>query len=147
VKLMSGGSDANIEFADLCGYLKSLGFAERISGDHHILRIPRTGPILTLQPGPGGKAKAYQVKQARAPGQAGTVRQEMENYKVVIWWSDEDAAFVAEMPELPGCMADGKTREEALAAIQEAAALWIDTAKLDGREIPIAGGHSQAAAA
>jgi predicted RNase H-like HicB family nuclease len=71
----------------------------------------------------------------------------MDNYKVVIWWSDEDGAFVAEMPELPGCMADGKTREEALAAIQEVAALWIDTAKLDGREIPAATGPGHAAAA
>ena len=46
-------------------------------------------------------------------------------YKVILGWSEDDQAFLAEMPQLPGCMADGSTQEEALAAIQEVAGVWI----------------------
>jgi predicted RNase H-like HicB family nuclease len=57
-------------------------------------------------------------------------------YEMVVFWSEEDEAFVVEVPELPGCMADGRTYEEAikntLAVIRE----WIETAKEPGREIP-----------
>jgi len=57
-------------------------------------------------------------------------------YEVIIWWSAEDAAYVAEVPELPGCMAHGATRPEALAMAEEAIALWIATAEEDGAPIP-----------
>ena len=61
----------------------------------------------------------------------------MENrYEVIIFWSDEDRAFLADVPELPGCIAHGATHEEALGNAQEAIQLWIDTAEEDGREIP-----------
>lgn len=60
----------------------------------------------------------------------------MDKYKVTIWWSEEDQRFLAEMPELPGAMADGKTQEEALANMREVAALWIETAQELGRPIP-----------
>jgi predicted RNase H-like HicB family nuclease len=57
-------------------------------------------------------------------------------YEMVIYWSEEDDAYIVEVPELPGCMADGSTYEDAikntLAVIRE----WIDTAKELGREIP-----------
>ena len=53
----------------------------------------------------------------------------MNKYEVIIYWSDEDGAFVAEVPELPGCAAHGPTHEAALASAQEAIRLWIDTAK------------------
>jgi predicted RNase H-like HicB family nuclease len=52
------------------------------------------------------------------------------------WWSDEDAAYVVEVPELPGCMAHGKTRSEAIRQAEGAIRLWIKTAKEDGLEIP-----------
>ncbi len=60
----------------------------------------------------------------------------MSKYEVIIYWSQEDGAFVAEVPELPGCMAHGSTHETALANVQEAISLWIDTAKEYGDPIP-----------
>jgi predicted RNase H-like HicB family nuclease len=60
----------------------------------------------------------------------------MNRYEVIIYWSVEDQAFVAEVPELPGCTAHGTTQEAALASAQEAIALWIDTAKEFGDPIP-----------
>jgi predicted RNase H-like HicB family nuclease len=62
-------------------------------------------------------------------------------YEIVIYWSDEDAAFIAEVPELPGCMADGPTYREALAAAEETIALWIEVAREDGRDIPVPRGR------
>jgi len=57
-------------------------------------------------------------------------------YEIIIYWSDEDGAFIAEVPELAGCMADGASYAEAVAAAQEAIALWIETAAEEGRPIP-----------
>ena len=60
----------------------------------------------------------------------------MNKYEVIIYWSEEDHAFVAEVPELPGCAAHGPTQEAALASAQQAIALWIETAKEFGDPIP-----------
>ncbi len=60
----------------------------------------------------------------------------MNRYEVIIYWSVEDQAFVAEVPELPGCAAHGPTQEAALANAQEAIALWLETAKEFGDPIP-----------
>jgi predicted RNase H-like HicB family nuclease len=57
-------------------------------------------------------------------------------YEVIIYWSIEDNAFIAEVPELPGCMADGSTKAKALAAVNRVAREWIETAKELGRPIP-----------
>jgi predicted RNase H-like HicB family nuclease len=57
-------------------------------------------------------------------------------YEISIHWSDEDNAYVAVVPELPGCMADGASYQEALAAAERAIELWIETARELGREIP-----------
>jgi predicted RNase H-like HicB family nuclease len=57
-------------------------------------------------------------------------------YEVIIYWSPEDNAFIAEVPELPGCMADGSTKAKALAAAERVAREWIETAKQLGRPIP-----------
>ena len=57
-------------------------------------------------------------------------------YELVIWWSEEDKAFLVEVPELPGCMADGETYEDALANVQVVIQEWIGTARELGREIP-----------
>ncbi|PYS50859.1 MAG: hypothetical protein DMF68_05910 [Acidobacteria bacterium] len=61
-----------------------------------------------------------------------------ENYKyeIIIYWSEEDNAFIAEVPELPGCMADGATYAEAVANAETVIDEWIETAKELGREIP-----------
>ena len=57
-------------------------------------------------------------------------------YEMIIWWSDEDDAFVVEVPELPGCMAHGSTRAEAIASAEEAINLWIKTTRQDGLRVP-----------
>jgi predicted RNase H-like HicB family nuclease len=60
----------------------------------------------------------------------------MYKYEVIIYWSNEDDAFVAEVPELPGCMAHGETPAKALMNAQEAMGLWIDTARAFGDPVP-----------
>lgn len=60
----------------------------------------------------------------------------MPKYEVIIYWSEEDQAFVAEVPELPGCAADGRTHEEALANAEVVIQEWLETARCLGRPIP-----------
>ncbi len=60
----------------------------------------------------------------------------MHKYEIIIYWSDEDSAFVAEVPELAGCMAHGDSADAALANCQDATQLWIDTAVEFGRSVP-----------
>ena len=60
----------------------------------------------------------------------------MKKYEIIIYWSDEDQVFVAEVPELPGCMAHGTTQEAALANAKEAIQLWIETAQECGNTVP-----------
>jgi len=60
----------------------------------------------------------------------------MIKYEVIIYWSTEDDAYVAEVPELPGCAADGSTYQEALANAEVVIQEWIETAKELGRPIP-----------
>jgi len=60
----------------------------------------------------------------------------MTRYEIIIYWSEEDQAFVAEVPELPGCAADGATHQEALANVEVIINEWIETAKELGRPIP-----------
>ena len=64
----------------------------------------------------------------------------MDRYEIIIFWSNEDQAFVADVPELPGCLAHGGTHESALAAVKEAIALWLETARATGRPVPPARG-------
>ena len=65
----------------------------------------------------------------------------MNKYEVIIYWSEEDQVFVAEVPELPGCAAHGPTQEAALANAQEAIRLWLDTATEFGDPIPVPKGR------
>ncbi|HZY10485.1 MAG TPA: type II toxin-antitoxin system HicB family antitoxin [Bacteroidota bacterium] len=60
----------------------------------------------------------------------------MPKYEIILYWSKEDKVFVAEVPELPGCMAHGSREEIALKKVKEAISLWIDTAKEFGDPIP-----------
>ena len=58
------------------------------------------------------------------------------NYEIIIYWSEDDNSFLAEVPELPGCMADGTTQEDALKNIKGIMEQWIEIAKSLGRSIP-----------
>jgi len=60
----------------------------------------------------------------------------MYKYETIIYWSEDDQSFIADVPELPGCMAHGASPDEALANAQEAMQLWIDTAREFGDPIP-----------
>lgn len=60
----------------------------------------------------------------------------MTRYEIILYWSAEDEAFIAEVPELAGCMADGATRQEALANAELVIAEWLETAGELGRPIP-----------
>lgn len=60
----------------------------------------------------------------------------MIRYEVIIYWSDEDQAFIAEVPELPGCVSDGATYQDALANVEVVIQEWIETARELGRTIP-----------
>ncbi len=60
----------------------------------------------------------------------------MPKYEIIIFWSNEDESFVAEVPELPGCMADGGTYQEALANAEQIIQEWIETAQSLGRSVP-----------
>ena len=62
-------------------------------------------------------------------GGTGWEKRSMGKYEIIIVWSEEDAAYVADIPELPGCMAHGDSHEEALAHAKSAAQLWLETAK------------------
>jgi predicted RNase H-like HicB family nuclease len=60
----------------------------------------------------------------------------MTKYEIILYWSGEDQSFLAEVPELPGCAADGPTRQEALANVEVVIAEWIEAAREIGRPIP-----------
>ena len=60
----------------------------------------------------------------------------MTKYKVIIYWSEDDQAFLAEVPELPGCMADGENYQDALANVEITIHEWLKTAHELGRKIP-----------
>jgi predicted RNase H-like HicB family nuclease len=64
--------------------------------------------------------------------------EEKLKYRVVISWSDEDDAFIAEVPELPGCAADGTTYQDALAKVEAVMRDWMETARSLKRPIPVA---------
>src|SRR6266516_3868385 len=65
----------------------------------------------------------------------GTVMKQ-NSYEMIIWWSAEDNAYLVDVPELPGCMAHGLRRQQAIKNAEEAIKFWIKTAKDDGLEIP-----------
>ena len=62
-------------------------------------------------------------------------------YEIILYWSEDDGAFIAEVPELAGCMADGATEEEALSNAKIVIREWIETARELGRDIPVPRGR------
>ncbi len=101
LKVLSGTSDSNIQFTELCRLLHRLDFQERIKGDHHIL-----------------------------------TRRSID--EIIIYWSNEVIAFIA---EVPGCLADSNSYQEALSNVEVIIKEWIDTAKELNRPIPEAKGR------
>jgi predicted RNase H-like HicB family nuclease len=112
-KVLSGTSDANISFTSLCYLITKLGFVERVKGDHFIYTKEGVEEILNIQP-----------------------KASKNNYEMIIYWSKEDNCFIAEVPELSGCMADGGTYQEAVSNAEVVIQEWIETSNLLGRKIP-----------
>ncbi|MCD4799275.1 MAG: type II toxin-antitoxin system HicB family antitoxin [Methanosarcinales archaeon] len=67
--------------------------------------------------------------------------QEDIKYELIIYWSEEDDAYIVEVPELPGCMADGRTYNEAIRNVLIVIEEWIDTARELGRDVPVPKGR------
>ena len=65
----------------------------------------------------------------------------MTKYEIILYWSEEDGAYIAEVPELAGCMADGATAAETLAEAERVIQEWIETAQELGRPIPVPKGR------
>lgn len=65
----------------------------------------------------------------------------MYKYKIIVYWSNEDDVFIAEVPELSGCIAHGDSQQEALSNANKAIELWIDTANEFGDYVPESKGH------
>ena len=65
----------------------------------------------------------------------------IHRYEIIIYWSEEDQAFIAEVPELPGCVAQGDSPDAALSQAQDAISLWLDTAREFGDPIPVPKGR------
>ncbi|MBC8335220.1 MAG: type II toxin-antitoxin system HicB family antitoxin [Anaerolineales bacterium] len=65
----------------------------------------------------------------------------MIKYEVILYWSEDDQSFIAEAPELPGCMSDGESYQQALANLEIIIKEWIETARELGREIPVPKGR------
>ncbi len=83
-------------------------------------------------PHPGRIVQEDCVEPRERPGR----HEAMIKYEIIIYWSDEDQAYVADVPELPGCSAHGDDAETALSKAHEAIRLWIDTAKEFGDPVP-----------
>ena len=80
------------------------------------------------------KKKAATSKKPEHPTSAGDAA--LPPYEIVLYWSAADSAFIAEVPELPGCAADGASYREALANVETVIQQWIETAKELGRPVP-----------
>ena len=85
--------------------------------------------------------RSLALRSALIPTMARANKLPMTRYEIIIYWSQADEAFVAEVPELAGCAADGKTYNEALANVEIIIQEWIETAKELGRTIPFQRGR------
>lgn len=141
-RVLRGNADANIRFDDLCALLSHLGFTERIRGDHHIFTrdgfeacsLP-IGSLAGSSRNHGQPRTNLTREQARRQWREKGMASEIK-YEIILYWSKDDQAFIAEVPELAGCAADGATYQEALANVEVVIQQWIETAQELGRPIP-----------
>lgn len=127
--------DQGFPFDELTGILERLGFSCRIRGDHHVFSRADIREIMNLQP-IGSLAKPYQVKQVRGLFMKAYWGEGMYRYELMVYWSQQDDSFIVEVPELPGCVSDGASYEQAIANAQIVIREWIETARELGRPIP-----------
>lgn len=136
-KILSGDSDANIHFDELCRFLLSLSFDRRIRGDHHIFTKDGVAEILNLQPKRGWQSHTKSNRSEMSLSDTRYQEKKMPiRYELIIYWSEGDKSYIVEVPELPGCMADGPTYAEAVKDAEDVIREWIETASELGRPIP-----------
>jgi predicted RNase H-like HicB family nuclease/predicted RNA binding protein YcfA (HicA-like mRNA interferase family) len=136
-QVLRGSADANIRFSDLRGLLLKNGFVERVKGSHHIFTHDAVAEILKSSTEKLVCKTLSGETSAQDSDSISTGRWErMTKYEIILYWSTEDEAFIAEVPELGGCAADGSTRQEALASVEVVIARWLETARELGRSIP-----------
>jgi predicted RNase H-like HicB family nuclease len=115
-----------------------LALCERIKGSHHIYFKDGIVDNINIQP-KGNNAKQYQVKQIRdfINGHQLTLKKQKNKYKyeIIVCWNQPDEAYIVEVPQLPGCMADRDTYQQAVANVEIIIEEWIETAQL--RKMPI----------
>ena len=108
--------------------LIALGFEVRIRGSHHLFRHEKYSEKTNIQRD-GSHAKPYQVKQVRNILLRNKLVGLLMKYEIIIYWSNKDQLYIAEVPELAGCMAHGNTYETALQNVTSAIQHWIETTK------------------
>jgi predicted RNase H-like HicB family nuclease len=133
--ILSGTSDHNIRFSELTGLLQAMGFSERIRGGHHLYSRSLIREIIDLQP-EGSMCKGSGATSTQDSARESFIGSIMNRYEIIIYWSDADGRFIAEVPELPGCMADGMTYQACLLQVEDVMREWLDYAKELGRPIP-----------
>ena len=145
-RLLSGDADRAFAFDDVCTVLLRLGFTRRVRGSHHIFTRDGIRDIFSSH---GAAVMPSRIRCDRSamwsfvmgwrsschPPKEPTMKPELR-YEVVLYWSEEDEAFIAEVPELAGGAADGASSGEALAAVEVVISQWIETATELGRPIP-----------
>ena len=137
-KLIIGGkSDNNIKYTDFENLIIDLGFKfQRQRGSHELFYNHKIKERLNIQ-SDGSKAKAYQVRQLRNLILKYNLQEVvMSKYSISIQYDGSDNIYVAYVPELPGCMAHGKTPEDAMKEVKTAIELWIEDAKENKEYIP-----------
>lgn len=135
--VLSGTKDKNIAFADLCKLLTALGFVHRVKGDHSNIcerRYPRNYQYSTKRRQSESLSSTANTCYHFKISHGGIA---MHKYERIIYWSEDDGTFIVEVPELPGCMADGDTSEHALQNAELVITEWLETAKKLGRDIPV----------
>ncbi len=141
-RVLSGMADQSVRFQDIRGLLLALGFAERVRGSHHIYTRADVEEILNLQPAGSGQAKLYQVRQVRqliVKYKLAEERTRMNDaplrYEVIIYWSQDDGAFIAEVPELPWMRPTDRRHRKRWQRCRSWRQ-WIETARDLGRAVP-----------
>jgi predicted RNase H-like HicB family nuclease len=134
-KLLRGESDANIRFEETLSLAPNKRFPNadfRQSSYFHT-----AGRDGAHQPSTR-RLKGKAISSSTNPQDSGKLQIAMKHnsYEMIIWWSTADNAYVVDVPELPGCMAHGATRQAAIKNAEDAIRFWIKTAKDDGLGIP-----------
>jgi predicted RNase H-like HicB family nuclease/predicted RNA binding protein YcfA (HicA-like mRNA interferase family) len=139
LKRLQSGAVHNVAFSDFVRLIEAAGFElERTKGSHHIFIHPQINQLMNLQPGPGGDAKPYQIREFLSYFEDYELKMgpKMSDYHINVFWSDEDGCYVAAIPDLHGCSAFGDSPEQAVREVQVAKQLWIEAARSKGIAIP-----------